>query len=408
MSTFERRNPEQPTVSVVGGGGNQLARADHDDAHRFIELHRQTAHKLEVLRRYDPVFAGITASGYSKQIFLIDTHAGGGIHASIENVWTYGSPVLACYAARDIQRLIRGAQVHVRAIEKDRAASRLLRDAVQRFVDAKGPDHVDVRVIDGDYAEHLTEVMHEVAAFHAASRWLIDPRGIDIPRNTLEPLMKHRWGLEVIINLDASGALRYAHLIKTYAGLDDVADLEWLLRDYEPQTAIGELFGTHTWRDALIKGATWNVNLDRFAHAYADIFKPHFDFAIPYRLRSSDNQIRYLVHLTRHKRGVEKFSEAFESSKREGLFTLRNLDGPGLSAVARQLFTLYKGMETTLDRLAEEHGDRYDRRDLREICAAADRDLYGVFDPTAATIRWLRKRGTPTQTKLFAQLDADG
>jgi three-Cys-motif partner protein len=316
--------------------------------------------------------------------------------------------VLACYAARDIQRQIKGAQVHVRAIENDHAAVRLLREAVQRFQDADGPDRVDVRVIEGDYADHLTPLMHEVTAFHAASRWLVDPRGIDIPRNTLEPLMKHRWGLEVIINLDASGALRYAHLMKAQAGLNDVADLQSVLyKDYAAQTAIGELFGTHTWRNSLVEGATWNVNLDRFAWAYADIYKPAFDFVTPYRLRSSDNQIRYLVHLTRHKRGVEKFSEAFEASKREGLFTLRNLDGPGRSAVARQLFTLYKGTETTLDRLVEEHGDRYNQAELRNICATAERDLYGKWDSQAATIRWFPKREEPTQTKLFPELEAE-
>jgi three-Cys-motif partner protein len=408
MSTSSRGdNPGQPFFAVVGGAGSQPA-ADHDDAHRPVELHRQTAHKLEVVRRYDPVFAAITASGYSKHIFLIDTHGGGGIHASIENVWTHGTPVLACYAARDIQRRFKGAQVHVRAIEKDRSAARLLREAVQRFVDAPAPDQVDVRVIEGDYSDHLAPLMREVKDYHAASRWLIDPRGIDIPRWTLEPLMGPAWGMEVIINLDASGALRYAHLIKSMAGLDDVADLQSVLySDGLHQTAIGELFDTHTWRDSLVEGATWNSNLNSFARAYANIFIPAFRFATPYRLRSSDNQIRYLVHLTRHEKGVQKFAEAFEASKREALFTLTRLDGPGLSAVAAQLFGLYKGTETTLDRLVEEHGDRYDRRELCSICEAADRDLYGEFDLKASKIKWLPKRGKPTQTTLFPHLDGE-
>lgn len=406
MSTFKKPNPGQAVFSVVGGGGKQQVQPDHDDAHRYIELHRQTAHKLDFLRRYQPVFASITSSGYSKHIFLIDTHAGGGIHASIESVWAYGSPVLACFAARDIQRRIRGAEVHVRAIEKDKRGARLLREAVERFRVADGPDRVDVEVIEGDYAEHLTPLLREVTAYHAASLWLVDPRGIDIPRHTLDPLMKHRWGLEVIINLDASGALRYANLMKSHAGLDNVADLRSVLYENAAhQSAIGGLFGTHTWRDSLIEGATWNENLHGFARGYADIFRPAFDFATPYRLRSSDNQIRYLIHLTRHKLGVQRFSEAFEASKHEGLFTLHHLDGQGLSAVAGQLFTFYKGTETTLDRLVEEHGDRYRQHELRNILATAERDLYGTWDEDAATFTWLPKRGKPTQTKLFPELE---
>ncbi len=401
MSTFNTQNPQQSHLKLV----RTRAAADHDDAHRPVELHRQTAHKLDFLRRYQPVFASITVSGYSKHIFLIDTHAGGGIHASIESGWAYGSPVLACFAARDIQRRISGAQVHVRAIERARRGARLLHEAVQPFLDAQGADHVDVKVIQGHYAEHLSPLVREVNDYHAASLWLIDPRGIDIPRDTLDPLMKHRWGLEVIINLDASGALRYAHLIKTHAGLDDVAELQSVLyEDYGAQTAIGELFGTHTWRDSLIEGATWNVNLESFARAYADIYKPFFDFATPYRLRSSDNQIRYLIHLTRHRLGVQKFSEAFEATKHEGLFALHQLDGQGLSAVAGQLFAIHKGTETTLDRLVEEHGDRFHRPVLRNILATAERDLYGTWDGQTETFRWLAKRGKPIQTDLFPEL----
>src|SRR5205823_2304213 len=60
----EEAHERRPSLSIVEGtAGDQALRADHADAHRPIELHRQTLHKLEVLRRYDPVFGAIIAQG---------------------------------------------------------------------------------------------------------------------------------------------------------------------------------------------------------------------------------------------------------------------------------------------------------------------------------------------------------
>jgi three-Cys-motif partner protein len=397
--------------TVVGGSGTSVAAPDHIDAHRPVELHRQTYHKLEVIRRYDPVFGTIMAStdwrGRKPHIFFVDTHGGGGQHASIEREWTHGTPVLACFAARHIQRRVKGAEVHVRAVESDSAAAHLLRQSVQRFAHARGVDHVDVRVIEGDYKDHVKALFDEVKAHRGASRWLVDPRGIDIPHWTLEPILQSLWGVEVIINLDAGGALRAAFQQKAKGGLNQRADLQSLLyADAPHQSAVGELFGDRTWRDALVEEATWNENLGFFARAYAETFRPAFQFRNTYRLRSSDNQIRYLVHLARHGKGVAKFSEAFEASKHDGLFA-QNLDGAGRSAVAAALFALHKGTQTTLDRLQEEHGDRYERRQLRGICEAADQDLYGQFDPTTDTVTWFTKRGKPTQTSLMGLLESE-
>jgi three-Cys-motif partner protein len=392
--------------TVVGG-----AEPDHPDLHRPVELHRQTFQKLEVIRRYYPVFGTIIAStdwrGRRPHIFFIDTHGGGGQHASIERDWTHGTPVLACFAGQHVQGRVKGSEVHVRAIESDPAAAHLLRQTVGRFVHARGADHVDVRVIEGNYRDHVNALFDEVKAHRGASLWLVDPSGIDIPHWTLQPILQQLWGVEVIINLDAWGALRAAYQQKAKLDLDERSDLDSLLyHDYERQTAVGALFGDHSWRDALVPGATWKDNLEYFARAYAQTFAPSFNFRNPYRLRASDNQVRYLVHLARHEKGVSKFAEAFEASKQEGLFA-RNLDGAGRSVVAAAFFALYKGTETTLDRLHEEHGNRYDRRQVRGICEAADQDLYGEFDPSSGTVKWFLKRGKPTQTSLLALIEGE-
>jgi three-Cys-motif partner protein len=402
-----------PSLSIVEGNGADIpARADHPDAHRPIELHKQTAHKLEVIRRYDPVFGAIMAQGdwHGQQvhIFLVDTHGGGGQHLSIERGWTYGSPAWACFSARDIQRRHSNVQVHVRAIESDPAAAHLLRLTVQRHIEAKGTDHVDVRVIDGDYRDHLAEVMDEVRRNRAACRVLVDPHGIDIPLWTLAPLLKPAWGLEVIINFDASGALRVAHQLLKKGGLAESSDFDdLLLANAAHQSALGEMFGGSSWRAAVRKGMTWHDALESIARADAELFAPYFAHRNVYRLRSSDNQVRYLVHLARHPLGVTKFREAFGAASREGLLATRFLDGPGRSAVAASFHALYRGTETTIERLHEEHGHRYDKRALRGICEASDQDLYGVFDPKTDTISWFPKRRKPTQTTLFGHLDLE-
>ena len=78
-----------------------------------------------------------------------------------------------------------------------------------------------------------------------------------------------------------------------------------------------------------------------------------------------------------------------------------------LALVAAAFFALHKGTETTLDQLQEEHGGRYNRREIRGICEAADQDLYGEFDPTTGTVKWFLKRGKPTQTSLMGLLESE-
>lgn len=378
----------------------------HRDALRPLELHRQTYHKLEVNRRYDPVFAGITArtkgTGQGSHVFLIDTHGGGGEHASIERGWAWGTPIMACFAARQIQRTVEGATVHVRAVDSDPAAALGLRQRVQRFLQAEGADHVDVEIIQGRYEDSLDDLLHEVEDYRASSRWLVDPYGIDIPRECLAPLLRKRWGLEVIINLDASGALRVAHATRFAADLDTKADLDDVLFG-DRQPALNALMGGRGWSGALDRNRSWNFNLQALAEYYAATFQRAFQFAAPYRLRSSDNQCRFLVHLTRHPLGVKKFDEAFRMASRDGLFVGSSPDGADRSVSARYLWERYKDTSTTFDNLAEEYEGRWDRRQLRSICDAADEDLYASFDPVSGIIRWLEQRGQPAvyQALLF-------
>lgn len=75
-----------------------------------IERRRQTQHKLEVMQQYWGAYCAILAragSAYfcSRHIWLIDTHAARGLHASAGDPdgFVAGTPLQAVLAARGVQ-----------------------------------------------------------------------------------------------------------------------------------------------------------------------------------------------------------------------------------------------------------------------------------------------------------------
>jgi three-Cys-motif partner protein len=359
------------------------------DSDRNLEEHRQTEQKLEVARRYDYVWAVILAQ-YGRthprqDYFIVDTHAGPGQHKSIERLWVPGTTPMACFAARRVQQVVPTARVHVRSIEINPEDAADLEGRVRPFRRAG----IDVEVMLGDYRAHLGKIEDEIASLEAPALWLVDPHGIDIDFGSLAALRKRRFGQEVIVNLDAGGALRAQ---AAPAKLDDLADLEGvLIGSHSP--AVNRLWGGHDWIDTIeMRGRTWRENLTSFARGYARQWAGAYKFTAAYPLRSSHNQVRYLVHLANHDSGYQKFREEWEASQDFGLLAPDLLDEAGAFPVAEGYHAYYKSSTTTVDQLFQERFGAYNKRQLIRILVAAENHGLGNFDLSTRTMEWYEKR----------------
>ncbi len=388
----------------------QLTSQSHGDENRFIEDHAQTAQKLAVVRAYLGVYGNIIASVGKPQfnnrdIFFVDTHAGAGMHASREHPdkLVAGTPLIACHEGVRLQRRYPGLRVHVRAMEKHPRWIAHLRQRVDPFLTAPtGSERVDVRLLPGDFADHVDNVIQEAEGRKAASLWVIDPFGIDLPFDTMSLLQVPRYGPEVIINLDLLGLWRVK-------GATDAADQE--VEDVinqgpgpGAQATLNRLFGGGRWRQAIEPWRSFRENSFALASAYANLFGK-FKHRTPYLLYSTRGQLRAMVHLCHSDTGFEKFKRAFEQSQEIGLLVGARLDHANKAHSGLRLWEAYRGQETSIARLYEEHVMPYDRSQIRSICFVAEEDGYGRFmDP--ATFEWFGdRRDVPKpageQTSLF-------
>jgi three-Cys-motif partner protein len=376
----------------------------HPDESRTIEEHLQTEHKLEVVRRYFGAWAGIIANTArrtfsNRDMYIVDTHAGAGLHASDKHPdgWVYGTPLIACEVARTVQRQHPGARVHIRAIDIDPRWVLRLRNRIDPFArGARSEDQVDVQVIEDDFANRVWPILTEAENVRALSLWFIDPYGVkEIPFQALKPLNELNHGPEVIINLDLGGIWR----LKSAAEIPDLND--WRHHEPDRQTTLTALFGGRDpWEQALIPGQPYHRQLESLANAYADLFT-RFDFRNSYRLRSSNSQFRFLIHLTHADLGARRFKEAYETSWKVGLFAGRALDQAACAHAAQTYWAVYRGRETTLSQLYEEHLRQFNKRDLASVCRAAEHGGYGHFDEGLEVMNWAGERANPQTSMLF-------
>lgn len=380
------------------------AEVPHRDELRVVEDHHQTEHKLDLVRRYFGAYMAIIAKAKklpnNREVWIVDTHAGAGLHRSREDpdLRRYGSPLIACSQARLAQRLNAGFRVHVRAIERGLPWEMRLSQRVEVFRQgAREEDRVDVQTLVGDFAVRVQEVLREAAAARALSLWFVDPYGFkDIPYHAFGPLLGPRTGsrTELLINLDLTGIWRKA------GPTNDVADVQDILEGQpDQQRALKDLYGGTQWRGALRSGVSRAANLEALAEAYADRF-PVFDFRRVHRLMSSDRQVRFMVHLAHSAKADSEFRSCYDASLRRGLLAGRALDATARGQAAHSLFEMYRGTTTTIEDLFEAASPPLNRGQLRVVLREADERGLGTFEEEAKTMTWAPERVRPTQTGL--------
>jgi three-Cys-motif partner protein len=367
----------------------------HPDELRIVEDHQQTEHKLDLIRRYFGAYPTIVARARrlpnNREVWLIDTHAGAGQHGSREDPdgYRFGSPLIACYEARMVQKHFARFRVHVRAIEKRREWVFRLSPRIEAFTHGREAwEVVDAKVLPGDFADHLEGLLAKAHNTRALSLWFVDPFGfIDIPYRALEPLTRPQFGPELIINLDLSGIWRKVGPPDQVPSIDEI-----LFAQVDQQQALTALYGSRQrWEKALIEGGTYAQNLQSLANAYCDVFE-QFQHRTAYRLRSSDGQIRYLIHLTHNELAQETFARLFNDSLKRDLFAGRSLDTVARGQAAHALHQIYRGAITTIDQIYEERVGNFDRGQLAVILREAEGRGYGSFDEGKKTMAWAVQR----------------
>ena len=359
---------------------------------KFVEERRQTQHKLELMERYWAAWCSILGQTTGKYAFcpsrlwLIDTHAGSGEHASATDPdgRIEGTPALAALAARDAQRRFPSVQVRVRATDSSKSVAEQLRVALAPYRGTP-PDGVDIKVGNVDWVKAAPWVATEIAdEGHAhggrpgglghhehRSLWFIDPYGVE----SIEHGVIDRFppGSEVIINLDLMGLIR--HCGRACAGEQAISDL------------LGRVFGSDAW-DAPSRLLNPHQPL---ADALANSF-PRWRFRHAYLLRATGSQDRAMVHMTDSPTAVEAFATAVRTALKAGTIVAgRSLTTIERDKAAADLFKRFRGLTLTTRQMSAVV-TRYTLGQLRPICNTAAQNRYGHWDASTGTMDWFEER----------------
>jgi hypothetical protein len=155
----------------------------HANETKFIELHKQTEHKLEVISKlYGGYLAVIAQAGKNgrldaSRIFIVEVCCGAGVHLTLENPNNEvpGTALLACHHARAVQRTFSDTHVSVRLIDSDRQACSKLALRAAEYCDRhlSHPEVVDVRIIDREFESQIRPILAETQA--SKGRYRIGP-----------------------------------------------------------------------------------------------------------------------------------------------------------------------------------------------------------------------------------------
>jgi three-Cys-motif partner protein len=365
---------------------------------REIERRRQTQHKLEVMQQYWGAYCTILAragNAYfcSRHIWLIDTHAARGLHASAGDPdgFVAGTPLQAVLAARGVQELFPDMVAHVRASDSDRELAGQLERLLARYRGAP-PAGVDLRVRAADWITGIPEITAEILAddhpylgsagwarqHQHRSLWFIDPHGpMSLDHEAIAGLPS---GAEVIINLDVQGLVREIGLAE---------------RDVLAELRLERVFNGNEWRLAS-HGPTGRQQLaDMYANSFPSSKWPH---RAAYPLKQTGSQFRALVHLTRTPTAVK----AFKGAVKRGLKVGTVAAGSTLSASEKHreavnLFERFKGRTLTVDEMRGLGGTWLSIVQLKVVCRGAEPLGYGDWDEGTRTMTWYPER-TPDPT----------
>jgi three-Cys-motif partner protein len=371
-----------------------------------LEERLQTQHKLEFHSRYSKGWPAILvqARGHAfciRDLWMIDAFAGRGLHPSREHPdgARRGTTLQAVVGARLAQQSHPGSVLHIRAIEKDAPTAAFLTELVAAHR-GDPPLGLDVEVVPYSFAEAVPQVIEEILRsdhphttvggrqHQHRSLWFIDPYGVDgVPHDLLATLPE---GSEVIVNFDIAGLLRHVgNALKGDARATQILDAAYGSR--EPWLAAAQLPRGHR-RDAAL------------ADAYAASLPLKYTKAYP--LHASAGQKRFLVHGANTLRAIAPFELAYKAALKAGtVFSGNVMTTQQRARAAMRLAATFAGQTVTLDEMIAA-GCGLRKRELRPVCAEAQEEGHGSWDPKAGVMEWFGERRFERQT-LWRLSDGD-
>lgn len=355
---------------------------------KFVEARNQTEHKLELMDRYWGAWCTILAQTLGRypfcptHLWLIDTHAGSGVHESSTDPdgEIPGTPLQAAHAALTTQRRFAGVVVHVRASDIRPALAAQLATVLSPWR-GDPPKLLDLVVSPEDWVTRVPEIVAEIASddhphggqvgsskHDHRSLWLIDPFGLDgIDHMTILTLPA---GAEVIINLDLMTAIRF--IARARQGEEAIIAI------------LDRAFGGRAW-DAVGEGAQ---SRGQIARVFAESFRGRWSIRNFHLLRQTGSQDRAMVHLTDAKAADQAFTKAFEASLKVGTV----IAGPTMTKqekdrAADDLLERFRGLSVTTRQMYAAT-PRWSLQQLRWICSTAQDRGLGRWDERSSEMTW--------------------
>lgn len=360
----------------------------HQDEQRILELHKQTAHKLDLMRMYFGQYPSILAQAGKRRkvnadhIWIIDACCGAGRHLSQEHPLNEvpGTAIQACIEAQEVQRRFPDTDMHVRLIDLDTGVCQRLLTQTKRFREGVGRDQLDVVVEQADFAAKIPVILKETryGFSNYFSLWFVDPFGIEeIQHSALDPLTSLVKGPELIINLEvANGVDRMIGAVLSPNTKPSVAEKD--------RAHLDALFGSDVWRKVKRAGVSKREKYIALAKTYADTF-PQFKFRNVYMLHGEE---RFLVHLTHSKVAAEKFSETYDTSNNIGTLQGNRTLTQDRGKAAFELFSKFKGKDVDLDFMLKQTVVPLSKSFAPVVFRQAEIDGLGKYDQAAKVMRW--------------------
>jgi three-Cys-motif partner protein len=373
----------------------------HQNEISSVEAHSQTVHKLVLVNDYGGACCGIIAQqarryARAMHITLVDVFAGAGQHQSVTDPdgVRKGTALIFTTIGRHIQRAHPTVRVHVRLNDLDAGAVERLRERVEHYRSGFAPsDNVDVVVTQGDAGVEIVKAAREAARRGGFALLLVDPYGMPPPLESLAAAAGGAGWHEMLVNLDVGGMFRLgrAALTDTASSAADAAFMD-------------RLFGGDSWRDAFEGNPPWsNDALEHLARTYAECFSETHSVREVYRLFSSDNQVRFMVHLAKHEKARTEFRKSYDRSLTAGLFQGKRLSEADRAKIAGVLFEQLRGTTTTLEDVFDAGMVAFDRGQLRHVFRTAEDRGYGHLD--GDVMEWFEERLALAPFKPAQQLD---
>jgi three-Cys-motif partner protein len=371
---------------------------EHPDERNVLESSAQTEHKLEIMRRYFPKYAATIANSRTinnRHVWLVDLFAGAGLHRSANHPHGQrdGTALLACIHAWKVQRRFPESRLHVRLVDMNRGFCDRLEERTRWFRELPDDEQIDLRIMCMDFAVAIPIIASDVrlTGDDVRSLWFIDPyEPTPLRYDALLPIIALSHS-EIIINFDVTGVVRMRGQV-----LSERARQSVLASVLQSEGHLNQIYRSDKWREPLKHirtrpGITENESL---AYVYADQFRT-FKCQAVYPLDASDQQYRYLVHLSRTPAAEGAFREVYAASNRRGLYTGRSLGEAECAKYADVLMEIFYGREIGVNGLYASDVVPLDRAQIRRVLEYAEGHGYGKLN--GDTMHWRVRRDEGAQ-----------